>query len=464
MTLVIAGERSGVGKTTITLAMLAYLSQKGYRLGSFKIGPDYIDPMFHTAVTSRPCYNLDPILTNDSYVVSCLQRYSQDTDLVIIEGVMGLFDGVQLTDCLDYGSTAYVARLLNLPVVLVIDCGKISTSVAAIAQGYRSFDPSVKIVGVILNRVKSDRHQELLETALESISLPILGVLRPSHNIHIPQRHLGLIPTQELENLNPMLAQLAHLAEANFDWKKLLPLLQVDKHFSTEPIKEKQAPIVSLAIAQDKAFSFYYPDQLDLLEELGAELLPWSPLEDTTLPKGTNGLIFGGGFPEVFAEQLSANLAAKTHILKAIKEGMPTYAECGGLMYLSNQITEQTGRTWSMVGAISTQTNMTSRLTLGYRQATALSDTITLKKGQTVVGHEFHYSQSEEKKSSPLFAMTRYGGKQNIPFLEGWSLPNLHASYLHIHFAQNIDLAKTFLNNCLDFRTKASYINKSKLI
>ncbi len=456
MTLIIAGERSGVGKTTITLAILAYLSQKGYHIQSFKVGPDYIDPMFHAAVTGHPCYNLDPILTSKSYVQSCLQKYSQDKDLAIIEGVMGLFDGLPVKDYLDYGSTAHLARLVNVPIVLVIDCARLSTSVAAIAQGYRSFDSSVKVIGVILNRVKSSRHLEFLEAALDSISMPILGVLRPSDRLTIPARHLGLVPTRELAGLGGLMEELASLAEHNFNWEKLLPLLQVSPSTPCNTPQLEPIGSVPIAIAQDKAFSFYYQDQLELLQELGAELLPWSPLTDPSPPPQAKGLLFGGGFPEVFAQQLSENHTCRLAISQAIHKGMPTYAECGGLMYLSSQLTTQLEQHWAMVGVIPTQTTMTPTLTLGYRQATALTDTFLLKKGETVIGHEFHYSQITQVNAEPLFKMTPYGQATASDQSEGWSRNNLQASYLHLHFAGKIQLAQRFLSNCLDFSTKAS--------
>jgi cobyrinic acid a,c-diamide synthase len=225
MTLIIAGERSGVGKTTITLAILAFLAQKQAKVQSYKVGPDYIDPMFHTAVTGRPCRNLDPVLTSESYVQACYARHCQTVDYALIEGVMGLFDGIPFEQCSDFASTAHIARLLKLPVLLVIDCARLSGSVAAIASGYQHLDPEVQIIGIILNRVGSDRHLFLLRQALEPINLPILGVLDRSDQLTIPDRHLGLIPTDELSQLNQLFAQLATLAAQSFNWEKLLPLL-----------------------------------------------------------------------------------------------------------------------------------------------------------------------------------------------------------------------------------------------
>jgi cobyrinic acid a,c-diamide synthase len=224
MALIIAGERSGVGKTTVTLALLAALMRRQGQVQSFKVGPDYIDPMFHRYVTGRACRNLDPMLTSEAYVQQCFDRHAQTASHVLVEGVMGLFDGAAGQD--GFASTAHIARLLDLPILLVLNCGGLSHSIAAIVHGYRSFDPRLKFAGVVLNRVGSDRHLELLKTALEPLNIPILGVLRREDGITIPDRHLGLVPTAELENLNAIIEQLAHLGDTCFDWTQLLPLLE----------------------------------------------------------------------------------------------------------------------------------------------------------------------------------------------------------------------------------------------
>lgn len=391
MAIVIAGERSGTGKTTVTLALLAALKQRSNRVQSFKVGPDYIDPMFHHYVTGRPCRNLDPVLTSESYVQQCFSTHSSIAEYSLVEGVMGLFDGAGGTS--DYASTAHIARLLDLPVVLVLDCSRLSRSIAALAHGYKTFDTRINIAGVVLNRVGSDRHLELLSSALEPLQLPILGVLRRQDDITIPDRHLGLIPTAELQNLDTVIDQLAELVKTSFDWERLLPLLEnksIDAKFSipTERIESK----IRIAIAQDSAFNFYYRDNLDILENLGAELVDWSPLQDTQLPAGVQGLYFGGGFPEVFAAQLASNQQALFAVREAIQAGMPTYAECGGLMYLCEQIIDFSQICYRMVGIIPSTATMGQRLTLGYRQATAKQDSPMMKSNSQVWGHEFHRS------------------------------------------------------------------------
>ncbi|MFQ3635750.1 MAG: cobyrinate a,c-diamide synthase, partial [Cyanobacteriota bacterium] len=374
MTLVVAGERSGVGKTTVTMALLAALTRWGDRVQSFKVGPDYIDPMFHQFITGRACRNLDPLLTSETYVQQCFADASQDAAFALVEGVMGLFDGA--SGCDDVASTAHVARLLNLPVLLVLDCARLSRSVAAIAHGYRSFDPRLHLAGVVLNRVGSDRHLTLLKEALEPLALPILGVLRRQDEITLPDRHLGLVPTDELPALGQLCDRLASLAETSFDWNQLRPLLKTSK-LDTPPPPTTETKIqnpkskIRLAVARDRAFSFYYADNLELLERLGAELVFWSPLQDIALPEGAGGLYFGGGFPEVFAAELTANSAARAAVGAAIQAGLPTYAECGGLMYLSQHIVDFDGNPWEMAGVLPTAAVMGKRLTLGYRRAIA---------------------------------------------------------------------------------------------
>jgi cobyrinic acid a,c-diamide synthase len=455
MSIAIAGERSGVGKTTVTLALLAALKRKQQTVQSFKVGPDYIDPMFHSYVTGRACRNLDPILTSESYVRQCFDRHSQTADCAIVEGVMGLFDGASGTT--DAGSTAQVAKLLNVPVVLILNCSSTSRSIAAIAHGYRTFDPQVQIAGVILNRVGSDRHLELLTAALLPLHLPILGVLRRQDDINLPDRHLGLIPAGELTDLDRTLDRLADLGETCFDWERLLPLLTAKPAFQI-PAGERlgvgvtidPTPKVRIAIAQDAAFNFYYADNLDLLRELGAELVEWSPLVDRQLPPDVSGLYVGGGFPEVFAEILSANTSAIASVKAAITAGMPTYAECGGLMYLCDRIIDFEQRSYPMVGIFPTAAVMGKRLILGYRQLTVLQNSVLFNAGDRVWGHEFHRSTLTKLPSSPVYDLQGY--ESNLVFAaEGWSRYQVQAAYTHLHFGASPNIAHRFLNCCRRF-------------
>ena len=447
---VIAGERSGVGKTTVTLALLAYLCRKQLRVQSFKVGPDYIDPMFHQYVTGRSCRNLDPVLTSEAYIQKCFTRHIQQVDVAIVEGVMGLYDGASATDF--FASTAHIARLLNLPVLLVIDCSRLSGSVAAIAHGYRTLDPRLQVAGVVLNRVGSDRHLQLLQQALEPLNLPILGILRRQDDISIPDRHLGLVPTTELSQLDSVIDRLATLGETCFNWEKLLPLLNLPAPPASP------APPIRIAIARDRAFNFYYQDNLDILVELGAELVFWSPLTDSALPDGVQGLYFGGGFPEVFAQQLAGNHLVIAAVRQSILAGMPTYAECGGLMYLCQQIVDFEAQVWQMLGIIPASAVMGARLTLGYRQASALQDSPLLATDAVVWGHEFHRSSLSaqsvlENFSTAMFPLFQAQGydRQSPLVAEGWRSPTLHASYIHLHFGGNLQLPERFLHHCRSF-------------
>jgi cobyrinic acid a,c-diamide synthase len=454
MSIAIAGERSGVGKTTVTLAILAALKRRKQTVQSFKVGPDFIDPMFHAYVTGRACRNLDPILTSEAYVRECFDRHRQTADYALIEGVMGLFDGASGTT--DAGSTAQVAKLLNVPVVLILNCSSTSRSIAAIAHGYRTFDPQVQMAGVILNQVGSDRHLELLTAALLPLGLPILGVLRRRDDLKIPDRHLGLIPAGELTDLNDTIDRLADVGESCFDWERLLPLLIAQP---SVPLSQREscngnspipAPKVRIAVARDAAFNFYYADNLDLLREAGAELVEWSPLTDPQLPPDIQGLYFGGGFPEVFAETLAANQSARTSVAAAIRAGMPTYAECGGLMYLCDQIIDFNDRSYPMVGIFTTTAVMGKKLTLGYRQLTALQNSLLFDLGDRVWGHEFHRSTLTDLPPQPLYTLNGY--ESSLIFApEGWYQYQLQAAYTHLHFGARPDLPARFVNRCRQF-------------
>ena len=447
MVLVIAGERSGAGKTTVTLALLAALRRRGNRVQSFKVGPDYIDPMFHQYVTGRACRNLDSVLTSEDYVRTCFATHQQGVECAIVEGVMGLFDGASGRN--DTGSTAHIARLLDIPILLVVDCSRLSRSVAAIVHGYRTFDPRLQIAGVVLNRVGSDRHLQLLQDALEPLNLPILGVLRRQEEITIPDRHLGLVPTAELPHLDGLLDQLAHLTQTCFDWDALQPLLASDPTHLVPPPQKPQPPTqkTRIAIARDRAFSFYYADNLDLLEQLGVQLVPWSPLADPHLPDKIGGLYLGGGFPEVFASQLAQNSTARDAVRRFAEVGMPIYAECGGLMYLSERLVDFEGNSFEMAGVLPTTAVMGKRLTLGYRQAVARQDSPAMAAGTTVWGHEFHRSHLTESPDSPLFEMRGYSPHSPI-YTEGWQRDRLHASYLHLHWGATPEIPARFVRCC----------------
>ena len=468
MSLVIAADRSGVGKTTVTAAILASLQGRPETVQSFKVGPDYIDPMFHTVVTHRPCRNLDPILTSDTYTQRLFQTHTQQTHYALIEGVMGLFDGARGQK--GRGSTAHIARLLNLPIALVLDCSRLSDSIAALVHGYISFDPQIQIAGVILNRVGSDRHLQSLKSALQPLSVRILGVLQRQPSIHIPNRHLGLVPIEELEGSEGLLQQLAAVGNRCFDWSALLPLLATQgpapsiAHTSPAPqavhIPPQSSPLtaptpsgaIRIAIAKDVAFSFYYADNLDQLRQLGAELVFWSPIHDKTFPSNIHGLYLGGGFPEMFAADLSQNVTVRQTLKTAILAGLPTYAECGGLMYLCESLQTLQGKTLPMVGVLPTNVKMAKRLTLGYRCAIATQDTPLITAGKTVWGHEFHHSELDHEGDSPIYTFSRETASHPSEISEGWHRYNVHASYLHLHWGEQPEIPQRFIQQCQNFK------------
>ncbi len=471
MPLVIAGDRSGCGKTTTTLMLLATLRHQRLPhpavIQSFKIGPDYIDPMFHRYVTGRPCYNLDPVLTSPAAVCTGFHTRQHIADAVLIEGVMGLFDGTP-GHC---ASTAQVAELLDQPIALVIDCSRLSGSVAAIAQGYRTLNPNLRFAGVILNRVGSDRHLKLLQAALTEIDIPILGVLRRHQEISLPDRHLGLVPTDELPELDAVVERLVEIGATSFDWEALLPLLKPMHGDRFDEQKDGQnvgvRARIRIAVARDRAFNFHYAENLEILEQLGAELVFWSPLEES-LPPQIQGLYLCGGFPEVFAQQLSENLRAREAVNQAIAQGLPTYAECGGLMYLCTALRNFEGQTWPMVGVLP-KTAVMEGLTLGYRRAIAQQNSPLLLAGTEVWGHEFHHSRLEDFQledsrleqapleltgtKPPCQRLFQVWGTdladQGSP--EGWALPHLHASYVHLHWGARPELPKRFLSQCAQY-------------
>jgi cobyrinic acid a,c-diamide synthase len=456
MALIIAGERSGVGKTTVTLAMLSWLTNRQKQVQSFKVGPDYIDPLFHRFVTGKPCRNLDPILTSPEYVQWCFAYHSQQAKFSLIEGVMGLFDGLPLNNQPDYGSSAYIAKLLNLPVVLIIDCSCLSISVGAIASGYANFDSEVKIVGLILNKVSSDKHLAYLKEGLKSLSIPIMGVIYRKPNIELPSRHLGLIPAGEIEIHQQVMQQLQHLAEVSFRWDLLIPYL-ANSRISISPNGHDYfnlpvfKPQLKIAVADDQAFNFYYQDNLDILTKLGTEIIFFSPLNDDNLPEDIAGLYLGGGFPEIFAQQLAENIKLKTVLREQINQQIPIYAECGGMIYLSQSITDFEGKKWQMLGILPNQVIMSQKLTLGYRQVRVLNNSCFANQNNLLWGHEFHRGKNLDNPQPALLEIKDMY-QQKIIGYQGWQSSHIFASYLHFHFASFVPQVQIFWQQCRKYQ------------
>ncbi len=451
--IVIAGVTSGVGKTTISLGIMGSLVRRGLKVQPFKVGPDYIDPTYHAAVAGVASRNLDSWMLNEDTVLRTFIRAMRDADMAVIEGVMGLFDGRYGER--NSGSTAHVARILNAPVVLVVDVAKMAQSAAAVVLGCKSYDPAIDIAGVILNNIGSERHLRMVEQAiLECCGVPVLGGLPKSPELSLPERHLGLVPTQEGIVSKPILDGVVDLVASCVDIDAMLRVARSAQPLSppseTEVPKLESHHRVRLAVAMDEAFSFYYPDNLDLLHDIGAEIVPFSPINDHDLPPDVDGVYIGGGFPEVYSKELSQNIGMKASIAGAAAGGIPVYAECGGLMYLSNGITDFEGRQFPMVGLVPGWCTMQKkRVSLGYLTVEAAKDNILMPAGTQVRGHEFHWSAMEGERSADGIA---YSVIDQPPRVEGYAQRNILASYLHIHFSANPELAANLLRSCAAWR------------
>jgi len=424
--IIIAGTQSGCGKTTVASGVMAALTKRGLKVQPFKVGPDFIDPSYHTAICGRPSRNLDPFMMGEEGVARTYEQGSNGADIAVIEGVMGLFDGIDGTD---FASTAHVARILNAPVVLVVDVQGMSHSVLALTRGFQDFDTTITIAGVILNRVGSPRHRQMIEKSLE---IPALGWIPKSKDIVIESRHLGL--------------KMAHETGPGVDFGRLIeescdldviracmyegPVLTSQKTISL-PGKRKQIR-ATIGVALDDAFCFYYQDNLDLLRATGADLLFFSPLKDP-IPD-VDAFYFGGGYPELYLSLLES--AVCTRELKSVVEtGMPVYAECGGLMYLTREIA--TDRTYKLCGILPASVEMTNKIqALGYVRGESIGNTSFLPQLQCLTGHEFHYSvMNPDRDAQFAFRLTR--GKGIKSGKEGLVSGNVLGTYTHAYFTDS---------------------------
>ena len=452
-TIVIAGTTSGVGKTTVTTGLLGALSRRKLKVQPFKTGPDYIDPSYHTWVTGVASRNLDTWLVPPDGVVELFTRAAAGKDIAVVEGVMGLFDG--RTSTTDEASTAEIAKLIGAPVLLVVDARKGARSMAAIVAGYQNFDANLRVGGVILNGIGSEGHLRFCREAIEHYTgIKVLGYLPRRDDLVMPERHLGLIPAIENPMSGEFLDKLIGQIEATFNIPEILRLAET----AVTPTPQttlfpplRKPPVVRIAVARDTAFSFYYQDSLDLLEAWGAELAPFSPLKDTALPAGVSGLYIGGGFPEMHAAELAANQPMRAAVAAAASQGMPIYAECGGLMYLGESMRDLEGCRYEMAGVIPASSRIDKpRLSLGYRTATALADGPLLKQGETVHGHEFHWSELEEAAiSPPAYAVAEKQGRT-----EGYHRQNVLASYIHLHLGSRPALPLRLIEVCRRFQSQ----------
>ncbi|RTZ81381.1 MAG: cobyrinate a,c-diamide synthase, partial [SAR324 cluster bacterium] len=436
--LIVAGMHSSGGKTAVTSLLLAALRKRNFIVQPFKVGPDYIDPGFHFHYSAKHSINLDPWIMGREHILQAAKKFTENA-FGIAEGVMGLFDGSDPTN--DSGSTMEVARRLSWPILLVVPCQNSGRSITAAIQGFVAEAGGPEhFAGIILNQVNSESHADYLSKACASLQIPILGALPEIPELRWPERHLGLQPG--VEQKLPEADHLAELAEKYFDLKLLIkkfPVLSA----SAAPVKNLQStkPKFSkrIAVAQDEAFHFYYVANLEWLREQGAEVITFSPLHDSQVPKNVDALILGGGFPEVFAEKISANKSMLSSIKKTVESGIPTYAECGGLMVLAEVLKLKSGQSLAMAGVVPGMVEMTKRLQyFGYCK-------IDLPKSGEVRGHEFHYSRwTEESTNANLWDVTRHSTGNSRR--EGYRTANLHASYVHLYFPQAAPLIREVLH------------------
>ena len=458
--IVIAAPHSGSGKTTLTLGIMDALKRRGLRVAPFKVGPDFIDPGYHRLVTGTPSVNLDGWMCGLDFVRASFAHYVAGADIAVIEGVMGLFDGIDGVS--EAGSSAEIAKALGAPVLLVVDARSQARSAAALVQGFARFDPGVRVVGVIFNNVASANHEAILRDALAASSpeIVLIGCLPKDLELAIPSRHLGLMTAEEHPLSEEFLRHLGQVMDRHLDLDAILSLagsaddLPVDAGLEHRPLSD--AGRVRIAVARDAAFCFVYEDNLRLLRERGAELCCFSPLADGALPEETSGIYLPGGYPELFAATLARNASLMDAIRGAVEAGMPVYAECGGFIYLTQGVAGP-GVTHPLVGIFPLQTRMLPRRkALGYREVELLGESVIGGAGTLARGHEFHYSEMGEmpEQVERLYRVSRKGTTLG---LEGYRYRNCLASYIHLHFGGSPELPDSFVKQCGEYRTRSSF-------
>ncbi|MFZ5453062.1 MAG: cobyrinate a,c-diamide synthase [Thermodesulfobacteriota bacterium] len=455
--LVIAGTQSGVGKTTVTLGLIAALRRRGLTVQPFKVGPDFIDPGHHTQAAGRISRNLDGWMLRREDNLSLFRRQAASAQVAVVEGVMGLFDGYDGLS--EAGSTAQMAKWLGLPVILVVDARSMARSAGALVHGYATFDPGLALAGVVFNRVGSASHLQYLQQAISQLpGITCVGGLPREGELAIPERHLGLFTSEDHPLEEGRLHYLSDFLERHLDLDGLLaslPLLS----WPPETPEADAPPQVRLGVARDPAFCFYYQENLELLAHFGAELVPFSPLADQELPANLDGIYLGGGYPELYAERLAANEDMKRSLAAQAVAGLPIYAECGGLMYLSREIEDLEGNRHPMAGVLPLKVRMLPRLkALGYREITLTASGLLGPAGTKARGHEFHYSEiaGEDGNLSRLYQITARQGREAVP--EGFCLNNVLASYVHLHFGSNPEVARQLVGRSRDYKLKAAKV------
>lgn len=452
---IIGGTHSGCGKTTVTLGLIGALKKRGLSVSPWKSGPDYIDPGFHSRAAGKICRNLDSMLLSDQSVREIYDRNCGGISL--IEGVMGLFDGAGPLD--ERGSAAHLSKLLQLPVILIIDAKAMARSAAAIALGFSQFDEDIKIAGFIMNRVGSERHFDILKESIESkMDIPVLGYLPKDATMSIPERHLGLVNDLEDNRWDTLFSSIVENVETHIDIDRLLKIATCAKpRERIEPIlfspSLHQQIFIKIAVARDLAFQFYYEDNLDLLRHLGAEICFFSPLEDKYLPEDISAVYFGGGYPELFARQLTENSSLRNQLVRLAEKGMPIYGECGGFMYLTEGIIDKDGVFFPMTGILPGRAKMGKKLrSLGYCSTELKEDTVLGVKGTKAMGHVFHWAELVHVDEAEDRAFTVSKGEKLLE--EGFFRANVLGSWVHHHFASNIKMASAFIDGARKYRSE----------
>ena len=447
--IMIAAASSGSGKTTLTCGLLQVLLSRGLSVSSFKCGPDYIDPMFHRKVIGATSGNLDLFLLGKAGVKRCLGENGGETDVAVLEGVMGYYDGIGLTT---RSSSYEVACVTKTPVILLVDCKGMSLSVAALVSGFARFREDSGIVGVILNRLSPALYPQLKDEVERETGVAVLGYLPKLADCALESRHLGLVTADEVENLREKLACLGKALSQTVDVKGILRLAAQAPPLCWKEIPQALAAPVSIGVARDRAFCFYYEDALDCLTRMGAKLVPFSPLEDKALPQGISGFILGGGYPELYAQKLSQNASMRGSIRHAIENGMPCIAECGGFLYLGESLTGEDGEEYPMAGALPGRGFPTGRLRrFGYQTLVSHEDSLLLGKGESLPAHEFHYYDSTDNgRGCTAYKASRQASWECIHVSD-----TLFAGFPHIHLGGNPDTARRFLERCAAFEKRS---------
>lgn len=437
--ILIAGTNSGVGKTTISLGIMQALTKRNLKVQPYKVGPDYIDPSYHTFITGRDSRNLDSYMLDDEKIKYIFKNASKDADVSVIEGVMGFYDGfgIDLNSC----TSSYTSKILKSPVILVINGKAMSSSAAAMVLGYKELDKEVNIKGVIVNNVKTKNHYELIKEAIEKYcNVEVLGYFPPNEKFKLDSRHLGLVPSVEIEALTEKFYDLGSEIEKYINIDRLIEISESEEIETSFELNElPKFKNKSIAVAYDKAFNFYYKENLELLNQMNIEIKTFSPLYDEIVPKA-DCIYIGGGFPEVFAKELGINKKMRESIKKAHENNVPIYAECGGLMYLGEKLLDLDGNEYEMVGIFEGISKMTKSLKrFGYCDGIAKVDTVFSNKGDIIKGHEFHHSEFNSSEECSYKMVKKRGNKIVDEWYGGYSKGNTLATYLHTHFYNNLD-------------------------